>query len=510
MASTNTNNLPIVTIDPVSLQSYSYRNNTISLHKLKKSSPKKEFYVSYLPTRDIISGMVEVSRRLDEEDIEGAIESEAYESLGLDASIEYKIIHLETNTADSKNRAYNVFAFDASSIAQLFNGVKSKTSYIDYITAAPFLISTIYEKNLLDTDKTDCFIYFQKGDAFLTIYANGQYLYSKSLNYSLKQINEKFCELMGERVDEQDFYNLLNREGLKTSNAMYQQHLMQLFGEMFLYINDVLTFFKRSYGVENIDNIYIGSEIGDIEGMNEYSRSYLGIDTHTFNFNTAKNKSDWQIDQMQILMMYAGKIYKENRDESLNLTIFKRPPPFSKRPSGILTMLMIGAILAGMAYPLVLYAQGIYHDIDTKVKEIEYEKVHAEAQNIKRTIAKLDKQIKDIVAKKDKEDKDLKFKTDILRQIYAKKVSYPMKGKILDELSKLINNRDIKVAEITTETVDGKSVAHIHLRSSSDKKLTELLKDISNTNRYKVNTDKISKIEDKNIYESIVTTGVLK
>lgn len=506
MAKKDTNNLSIVSIDPVSLQSYSYRNNTISYHNLNKSSPKKELYISYLPAKDIISGTVEVSRRLDEEDMDGAIESEAYESLGLDASIEYKIIHLETDTSDSKNRLFNVFAFDSSLISKVFNEVKAKTKYIDYITAAPFLISSIYEKKLLDPDSTDCFVYFQKDDAFLAIYKNGQFLYSKSLNYSLIQINEKFCELMGERIDEEDFYNLLNKDGLKTSNITYQQYLMQLFGEIFLYINDVIVFFKRSYNIETIDNIYLGSEVGAIEGMNEYSRSYLGVDTKDFNFNVAKNKADWQIDQMQILMMLTGQIYLDERDDGSNLTIFKRPPPFFKRPSGILVLFLMLGLLVGLAGPIYYYAQGIYYSTDSSIKQGKYDEVHKKAEKIRKILAKLRAQKAEIDKKIAQETETLNFRKKLLNEIHEKKVNYPMKGVILDDLANLINNRDIKVSELTGKDRD----VVISLRSKSDKKLTELLQDISKTGRYSVNTKAILKVEKAQMYESNVTTGVLR
>lgn len=62
---------------------------------------------------------------------------------------------------------------------------------------------------------------------------------------------------MGERVDEEDFYKLLTNEGLRTSNNHYQQSLMQLFGEIFLYISDVLVFTKRTYNIDVIDKIYL-------------------------------------------------------------------------------------------------------------------------------------------------------------------------------------------------------------------------------------------------------------
>ena len=64
---------------------------------------------------------------------------------------------------------------------------------------------------------------------------------------------------------------------------------MQLFGEIFLYINDVLVFTKRSYNIDVIDRIYIGSEIGTFSGIAEYGKSYLGLESYEFNFSMAIN-----------------------------------------------------------------------------------------------------------------------------------------------------------------------------------------------------------------------------
>lgn len=498
-----TKNTPIVTIDPETLQSYIFNNNIIAQHNLAKSS-KKEFFISYLHTKDIISGVVEVSRQIADEDIDEAIELEAYDALGLDTGIEYKIINIEAETTDTKNRLFNVFAFDSNLISQSFLPIKEKTGYIDYIVAAPFLLQQLYEKNMLENDKVDCFVYFQKSDAFFSVYKNGQFVYTKSLNYSLLQINEKFCELMGERVDEEEFYKLLATEGLATTNADYQQYLMQLFGEVFLYINDVIVFFKRSYNIDNIDTLYIGSEIGNIAGVNEYAQSYLGIDSKEFNFHIAKNKNDFKIDQMHVLMILAAQNYIDHGDESLNLTLYRRPPKFTKRPSGMLSMWIICGLLAGLAYPVFKVGQSLLLDIDTKNKRSEYEDVHKKAEEIRKIIAVLDKEKNEIVEQVNSENGKLNFRKKLLNEIHEKKVNYPMKGVILNDLVNLINDRNVMVSRIVGKD---KNVT-ISLRSKNDRDLTELLKDISKTSRYSVGTKVITK--DKLYYESNVTTGVLR
>lgn len=499
-------NLPIVSIEPTLLQSYKYFNTNISNHNMKKSSPKSELYVSYIPTKDIIFGTVEVSRRINEEDLNDAVELEAYESLGLDSAIEYKIIHLEVETNSTKNRTFNVFAFDLSQLNQIFSQVKTQTKYIDYITFAPFLFSSVYEKKLIDSDKTDCFIYFQKNDAFLTIYKNGKYLYSKSLNYSLLQINEKFCEALGERIDEDVFLEILKNDGLKTSNITYQQALMQLFGEIFSYINDVIIFFKRSYDVENINNLYLGSEVGNISGLLEYARSYLGIESYLLDFNVAKNKNEWQIDQMHILMMLTGQIYIQEQDENYNITIFKRPPTFIKRPSGLITLLILLALVLSLAFPVFQYSKGFYLNKDTEKKQKLYDDAHVKAQNYKIQIQTLNEQKEQINKALSKEQDSLNYKESILSQIHNKKVNYTFKAVILDELSTLIGDASIHVKAIKAQDQN----ATISLVSQSNKQLTELLKQISATQKYNVDTKDISFNQKEKKYESNITTKVLK
>lgn len=498
--------LQIVSIDPISLNSYSFSNNTISFFNINKTTQKKEFYLSYIHTKDIISGIVEISRRLDEDEVGDAVELEAYEALGLDSAVEYKIIYLETETTDTKNRAYNVFAFDSELITKTFQNVKSKTKYIDYITAAPFLFESLYNRKIIDGDGIDCFIYFQKNDAFLVIYKNGRYLYSKSLNYSLLQINEKFCEFLGERVDEEEFYVTLAEDGLKTKNASYQQYLMELFGEIFTYINDVMVFFKRSYNIEEINKVYIGSEVGPIYGLVEYSKSYLGIETENLVFNIARNKNENYIDQMHILMLLAGQDYLDSKDDDLNLTIFKRPPAFSKRPSGVLTIASIVALLAISSYPIYEYGHGFLLQLDSSRKLSEYETVHKKANQLRTNIAILERQKKDILTQINRYNQKLQFRKKILNEIHERKVNYPMKGVILDELINLINARNVKITSVKGED---KNVT-ISLRSNNNKQLTQLLKDIAKTEKYNVDTKEIYAQDNGLLYESNVTTRILK
>jgi len=48
---------------------------------------------------------------------------------------------------------------------------------------------------------------------FVTIYNPREFVYSKSLEFSLQQIYERYCAIVGDRVDEKEFFNTLEAEG---------------------------------------------------------------------------------------------------------------------------------------------------------------------------------------------------------------------------------------------------------------------------------------------------------
>ena len=493
----------IVSIDPSSLVSYAYSKNEIKLNKLEKSD-KNAFFISYLYARDMISATIDISRNIPDSDLKDAIEIKVYDELALDTSVEYTITYSETDSKDTKNRSFNVFIVDAALIDAKLSPIKEKTRYIDYVTPAPFLIKALYSKNLLEPDGTHCFVYFQKNDAFLAIYKGGEYIYSKSLHYSLKEINEKFCELIGERIDEEDFYKLLVNEGLRATNSQHQQSLMQLFGEIFLYINDVLVFCKRSYKIDYIDKIFLGSEIGTFSGIDEYGRSYLGLESFEFNFSIAINSKEWYIDQIHILMMLSAQLYLENPDELLNFSIFKRPPPLKERPAGQLLAILLIGLVVGFAYPLYQLSYSLFLSLKAAQDTSAYNDLYQKTSHIRQELSalKTEKDKVDMLLKE--ESNKLEFRKKLLSEIYQKKISYPMKAAILVEIFELSNQNGCKVESIDFH---GKQL-DFYVLNRSEKRITEFIQDLTELKKYKVNTDKILQNEETRLYSSKISIGL--
>ena len=501
--SNNKNFSSIISINPTSLESYSYAKNEIKPFKLEKSS-KNSFFISYIQSKNVIGATVEMSRNIPDSDLDDALEIKVYEELGLDSALEYTITYLEAESKDSKNRAYNVFVIDTSLVREQLSTIKKKTSYIDYVTTAPFLIASLYKKSLLESDTTDCFIYFQKNDAFLAIYKNGEYLYSKSLHYSLEELTEKFCELLGERIEEEDFYKLLTTEGLKSTNVSYQSFLMQLFGELFLYINDVIVFAKRSYSIDSIDKIYIGSAVGVFVGVDEYAKSYLGLESYEFNFSIAINSKEWYVDQLHILMILTSQIYLEDKDDKLNFSIFRRPPPLKNRPVGKLIGVVAASIILALAYPAYQYGYAKFLQIQINQANNEFRKVNAEANIIRAKIAKLKEERAKVVALVKKESDKLDFRKKLLTEIHNKKIDYSMKALILVELINISNKYQSKISDIVYSEND----MTLSIENRNEKKITEFIKELTKLQKYKITTDKIKKDEESKLFFSQIVIGL--
>lgn len=495
----------IISINPYSNTYYENKNSKLKKVQTPKFS-RKSFYISFLATNRYITSQIDINRNIPDEDIRDAIETKAYEELGLDQTKEYKIDILEIPTLPTdKERKFHIFVADPNDIKEDFSEITQKIPYIDIITPLPLLFKYIYQRGIIDNIGVDCFIYFQKNDAFLTIYQEGRYVYSKSLKYSFKEMSDRFSEIRGERVEEDEFVRLLSGEGLKTSNFDIQESLMKLFNEIFLHINDVLIFAKRTNEIEKIDKLYISSEYGYISGLEEYAQTYLGIRAFELSFDYGFHTDEPFIDEMHQLLQLAALIILEENEEIPNLTIFKRPPPIWKRPSGQLIAVATASILISFSYPLynIAYNYKLKFDINSLNKK--YYKIHRERERLENSINSLRKEKKSILAKIKKENQIFNKRMAILNNIYNKKVNYPMKGKIISELSQDLLRYGVKIKSIISKENEIKW----NVISNDDKKITNFINFISHkkNDKYHIDTKKIQK--DGNTTEYISTLKVI-
>jgi len=432
---------------------------------------KQNFIASFVNGKHFISATTEVSRNIPEDELEGVLEIRAYEELGLDQAVEYVIFHYEIPSENSE-RLFYLFVIQKEEFDTLFLPLKQEIKYFDLIVPQPLLYGVLYRREIIEPHGVDCFLYLTEEDASLTFYKGGNYLYSKSLEFSLNSVYDKFCEIEGEQVDRDEFFSVLETEGLKAINQKYQENFMKIFGEMFIAINDIIIYTKRAFQLESIDRFYVGSSFGPIIGLDEYSNSYLGLASFDLNFDYRIETDEWYTDQNQLMLLLTSMDYMEDPSVVLNMTLYPRPPSFVNRTSGQFIIALFVTVSAGLIYP-IYHFMGAYTN---KAKIIaltpEKEKLEREANRYKailsqkrKKISELDKRIESLMTR-------YEAKKKTLVAVYNKKVDYRLKSGLFYLLSEELNRFGVNVERIVSDN----NTVYLYIVSPDDRKITELIK----------------------------------
>jgi len=494
----------IVSANPYKEDYYSGTFNSIS----SVSSPsfsKEQYAVSFLNTKGFITSLIGISKNIPDDDVYDALENKVYEELALDMSIEYHIKYIEAiHKTTEGDRFFHVFVVDPLTLEQEFAKVVNQLKYIDQIIPVPLLLKSLYVKDLIDSSDVHCFIYFQENDAFFCIYNEQEFIYAKSLKFSLKQMHERFCELIGEQIELQTFETMLAEEGLNTSNPDYQKNLIKLFGEIFLHISDIMTYAKRAYDIKKFDEIFIGTGAGSVLGLDEYAQTYLGLKTTPFDFNYGFNTNGSSVDQIHQLMHLYSRLDAQERYDC-NFTIFHRPPPFAKRDSGKLILVTAASLAAALLYPGVYWGLSYIEEFHHAVLSKEYEQVHIDKMTREATINLKLANKNAAQSLLDEQKTAYKQKQDTLSKIHEKKVNYPMKAKIMSDFTRSFNQYRVQLKTIAySEEANNTKTFTFGLVSSTTQDITALLKHLTDTKRaqYDFNLELISYNEEQKSYLS--------
>lgn len=492
----------IISVDAYNKVSYSLQDNKLKEeHKL--SFNKKNFVTSFIANKEIITTNISISRSIPEEDIEDIINIKVYEELNLDQAAEYNIQYVESKTPESEERTFSVFIINSEKIEEVFSELNEKTKYIDLIIPEPLLYKVLYTKEILNNRENDLFIYFTDSDATIAFYKEGEFIYSKSISYSIEDIYSKYCERLGEAVKKKEFLKQLQNEGLKSTNEDFKKHITGVFGQLFVSINDIIIYIKRAFEIENINNLYIGTSLGKILGLDDFSSNYVGVPYKEFDFNYKIESDFYYVDQYQYLMLLNSIQYLEDSESILNLTEFPRPPKFQNRASGQFIIAMTVSLSLAISYPLYFLINLYIDEAKIYSLDIQNQELTKEA-----TIYKGKIQLKSDEFKKISEEKDelltvYSNKKKTLDSIYDKKVNYKLKSGIMYSLSEDINEFGVKVKDIKSI----RDKFEIEIISMDDKKITSLIKFISK--KYfkdikMIDIKSLEKVETSNYYSGIL------
>jgi len=465
---------------------------------------KTQYTMSFLNTNDFLTALIGVSKNIPDDDLPFAIENKVYEELALDMAIEYNIQYVESgHHLDEKERYFHIFIVDPLTMDETFENSIEKIKYLDQIVPVPLLLKGLYQREIVTAVGVHCYIYFQDNDAFFTIYNEQEFVYTKSLKYSIKMMHERFCELYGEQVSVSLFMELLSSDGLASENKEYQRDLIKLFGELFLHINDVLTYAKRAFELDTIDQVYIGSQIGSIAGLDEYSQTYLGLISKSFDFNYGFDTKGVYVDQVHQLMQLYTMTESEERYES-NFSLYPRPPKFMQRASGKLIAIMGIAIVIAFAYPVGFWGLTFAEQMDKSLLDTEYNEIHSIKTTRQATINLKTIEKTAIVKLVNAEQTELDRQMNTLTKIHDIKVNYPMKAKLATEFSADLNKFKVKLEKLSYHETEGFKGFTFHMVSNKDKDITRLLEYLTSkkTSRFQFRLEEIKYDEEKKRYLS--------
>jgi uncharacterized membrane protein YciS (DUF1049 family) len=482
----------IITMNPYINSYYEYKNQEFKkLDKLTYND--KHFTIAYATNKDLIIASLDVGYDADLEEIEDTIYMKAYEELGLDEEKEYTIHHQKANT-DENSTLYNVFISESDTLGLKLTPLVEETKYIDLVIPAPLLYGTLYNNNILENRDAHCYIYFTMKDAFVTVYKDGVFIYAKSIEFSLEQIYDKYCALVGEKIDQEEFYEVLESEGLKTTNSVYQQNLMKLFGEVFLQINDIIIYTKRAYNIANISKLFLGSVKSPIIGLGDYGYNYLGIPTFNLDFNFDIKNDEWYVDQLQYLMVKSGLDYLEGYKNIVNISTHPRPPVFAKRSSGQFILSILGASLLAIGVPLGYLVPSYLNEAYNLKLDKDNKQLSRESQKYKKILR--DKQV--IIKSEKKKLKNLEAifegKAKTLTSIHKKKVNYNFKSGFLHTFAKDLINHSVHVEKI----LSNEDEFTLHLLSLDEKSITKYIKFVSKEYSLNIKNIDIKRIQIDN------------
>lgn len=464
-----------------------YRNTYLSgkssfLSEVKSAEYRKEqFTISYLNSNGFINSQISVSKNIPEADLFDAINNKIYDELGLDQAVSYQIQFIETlNSIDDSNRVFNVFIVDPSVLNQTYVNVIDKIKYIDVIIPTPLLIKSLYSKSVIESHGVHCFIYFQENDAFVTIYNENEFVFTKSIKFSLLQMHERFCEIYGERIDYTDFINFLSSESLKETQSEFKAPLIKLYKEIFSNINDILTYVKRAFEIEKIETIYIGSQISMATHLDEMAEVELKIKCEDFNFKCGYTSEMKHIDQLHVLM-HLYTTLDEDEKYICNFSTYNRPPKFIKRESGKLILVAAASLFLAFLYPMTYwsldYMQGLRHDMLTQ----EYNEIHNIRTTREATINNTEAEKAKFLALLKIENNEYESKKATLMKIHEVKVNYPMKAKLIHTLTQGLNKYNVHLEKLNYNEKDTHKIFTLGLVASKDKEITQLVEYFTKT-----------------------------
>ena len=487
--SINAGTTSIVSIDVAKSLAYCFEENSLKVLSLQKANKDATNIVS-VKLKDIQN--THVQSILNGEDLQKDIVVQTRKNLSLDDEAEYIV-----KSRIIGENSYESYALNYEVLSEGLQDVISELRYIDKIIPDPFLFEGLYEAKVLNADETHCFLFLDDDDAFLALYNNGKFGFTRGFSmYSLTNLCEQYKNNTGADIELRDFLNLLKNEGVNGA-------FFSVLDDMAFYISDIFNSIASQANAD-ISKVFIGTSIGAIPGLANLINQKLYIETIDFDFNKKFEAGDLDVSCMNTIRYYYAKYIL---DDSLNFTAFYRPPAFLKRDGGQFLAVVAIACVLGLVTPiyelgLALYYFGINSFEESKLQDIKKELARFEPiyKSIKEQVDNQNKQINEL-------EVSIATSKRLLDESQDKKFNYRSKAEFLSDISALISDVKVKTTHINFKNNE----ANIHLISDDDNKITALIEKIDKSSKFRVTTERISaQNTDSALFESNITVGFIK
>lgn len=440
---------------------------------------KDQYAISYINTQAFLHTQISISKNIPDEDLLDAITNAVYDEMALDQAITYQIQFIQAyNNLDETNKTFHVFIVDPLKINEIFEEPVRKLKYIDTIIPLPLLYKSLYSRDLIDHSGVHCFLSFDEADSSITVYKEREFLFTKTLKYSITNMHERFCELYGERIEYEEFITFLIHTNLKETQSPYTEFVLKLIKELFDNVNDIITYLKRAYEIDKIEHVYVGPLLNSVTKLDELAEFELSIKSLPLEFNYGFETTDSHITPINA-MMHIHTALPEDEKYLCNFSHFHRPPRFSQRASGKFLILLAASLVIGFAYPILYwvltYSQSLQYDLLSQ----EYANLHNQKTTREATIKNKEADKVKVLALLEEEEKDFNDKKGTLIKIHEVKASYPMKAKILSGFTDDLNKFDVKLESLNYSELNSTKKFEFDLVSSQDRKITQLLEHLT-------------------------------
>ncbi len=490
-----------VYIDRSNCSAYHVENGKIVS---RDSEDSQDRYISIISTENIIKTTIEIDKNLSKELIVDTIYEMAYEDLSLDFDIDYIVRYIQRGlNYDDTKFEYDVYLISEEIIREEFAECKDTIPYIDFIIPSPFLYEVLYKKDLIPSfNNVDCFFYMGKSDSYLALYSQGQLLYYKTLTLSLVESNSFFNDFAPHTIDFEAFCAILSGSG---DDSEFTDTLERLYNEAYLQIEEVISYTKRVYDIKGIDSLYLDSPIKLRDEIYKYIQNFLNIKCQNFSFLSIDRSEN--ISPIYAIAIIYSDYYTKNGGCEVNYSLFHRPPAFSKRYSGKFINYTVAATLLMSLYPIYGFVNYLQYksEIDDKTEQLK--SVASNLAKMKEIIGELEAKRNSVLKiHQDNIDKSRHYMV-LLGQVEKKKESYILKTKEIADIIKVVTLNGVNLEKFTLQDAN-KTLMTLDVSSNNDKKITSLIKDFGDNNRYATSPKEIKK--EDGTYKTSIGVEVIR